>query len=234
MRAFPSYTDEILETLDRLDQYNQWLEDNKRILSQMSATERNAALWAKRRELFGDDAEKIWSGDLLATEARKVKMQDTLALLNKSDNTTIDEKLDVYQGTLHETYKGTPEEFFLNQNSIMAKIFFSIDSVQDQLKQLSPDQRQAEINKIRTKMGFTQEQVEELAKTDAENEQRWDTGLKYMQERDTIVNEFQEPEREEHLNALREKYFKDEAKTIELEEKDFFFRFKRPHIYGRN
>lgn len=233
-RAFPDYAHEILETLGKMDQYNLWLDDNKKMLVRMTATERAAALWAKRRELFGDDAEKIWSGEMLATETRKLKVQDTLAVLNKSDDTTIDEKLDVYQGTLRDTYKGSPEEFILDQNYILSKVFFSIDSVQNELKQLSPDQRQMEINDIRRKMGFPEDQIEALAKRDADNERRWEVGLKYMQKREEIVQESEEPERGEKLKSLREQYFQDEAKTIELEEKDNFFRFKRPHIYGRN
>jgi hypothetical protein len=49
------------------------------------------------------------------------------------------------------------------------------------------------------------------------------------------MNNFKGPEREEKLKALREKYFQDEANTIEREEEnDNFFRFERPHIYGRN
>lgn len=233
-RAFPDYAHETLKTLEKMDQYNLWFTDNKKMLMRMTATERSAALWAKRRELFGNDAEKIWSGEMLATEARKLKVQDTLAILNNSDDTTIDEKLDVYQGTLRDTYKGSPEEFILDQNFILSKVFFSIDSVQKELKQMSPDQRQMEINDIRRKMGFPEEHVETLAKRDADNEQRWETGLKYMQKREEIVQEFEGPEREEKLKSLREQYFKDEAKTIELEEKDDFYRFKRPHIYGRN
>lgn len=233
-RAFPDYADDIMETLNKLDQYNQWLEDNKRVLFQMSAEERSAALWKKRRELFGDDAEKIWAGDMLATEARKAKVKDILAVLNDSKDTNIEEKMDMYQRVLRETYENSPEEYILDQTYLLSKVFFSIDSVQDELKQMSPEERRLEINEIRRKMGFSEKQVEETAKRDADNEQRWDVGLKYMQERDKIVQESEEPLREEKLKALREQYFHDEAKTIELEEKDDFFRFKRPRIYGRN
>jgi hypothetical protein len=233
-RAFPDYADEIIKTLDKLDQYNHWLEDNKKMLSRMTATQRAAALWEKRRELFGDDAEKIWSGEMLATEARKAKMQDTLAVLNKSDDLTIDDKMKIFQGVIRETYKGTPEEYILGQNNILSKVFFSIDSVQDELKKMSPEQRQLEMNNIRKKMGFAEQQVEAMARRDADNTLRWETGLQYMKEREAVVKQYDGPEREEKLNVLREQYFDDEAKTIELEEKDDFYRFKRPHIYGRN
>jgi len=233
-QAFPDYADEIMATLDKMDIYNRWLADNKKILSQMTAGERSAALWKERRELFGDDAEKIWSGDVLASEARKAKVQDTLANLNKSDNTTIDKKIETFQDSLHNAYKGSPEEFILEQNHLMAKVFFSIDSVQDELKKMTPEQRQREMDNIRRKMGFPEEQIEEMGKRDADREQRWENGLNYMQEREDAVKEFKGAEREERLKELREQYFQDEAKTIELEEKDNFFRFNRPRIYGRN
>ena len=85
-RAFPDYADEIMKTLDKLDQYNRWLEDNKITHSKMDMEK-------KKRELFGEDADKIWSGDMLATEVRKAKMQDVMAVLNKSSDTTLDEKI---------------------------------------------------------------------------------------------------------------------------------------------
>ena len=227
-RAFPDYADEIMRTLDKLDQYNRWLEDNKKTHSKVDMEK-------KKRELFGEDADKIWSGDMLATEVRKAKMQDVMAVLNKSSDTTIDEKLDMYRRALNETYKGTPEEFFLEQKDILSKAFFSIDSVQDVLKQMSPEERQQEINNIRSQMGLDPQQVREMAEIDAKREQKWNIGLEYMQERNDIVENFKGAEQEEKLKDLREKYFQDEANTIEREEEnDKFFRFERPHIYGRN
>jgi hypothetical protein len=227
-RAFPAYADEIMRTLDKLDQYSRWLEDNKMMHSKMDMEK-------KKRELFGEDADKIWSGDMLATEVRKAKMQDVMAVLNKSGDTTLNEKLNVYRGALNETYKGTPEEFFLDQKEMLSKVFFSIDSVQDVLKQMNPEERQQEINNIRSKMGLNSHEIEEMAEIDAENERRWNVGLEYMQERNDIVDNFKGQEQEDKLKDLREKYFQDEANTIEREEEnDKFFRFERPHIYGRN
>jgi hypothetical protein len=227
-RAFPDYADEIMRTLAKLDEYNRWLEENKTILSQ-------TALEEKRKELFGNEAEKIWSGGMLATEARKVKMQNAFADLNKSGDMTLGEKLDKYQNALRETYKDTPEEFFLEQKDMLSRVFFSIDSVQDELKQMSPDERQEEINNIRSQMGLDNRQVEQMAQQDAEREQRWNVGLAYMQERNSVVENYSGSEQEEKLKELREKYFHNEANTIEREETtDNFFRFQRPHIYGRN
>jgi len=233
-RAFPDYADEIMETLDKLDVYHQWLKENEPLLSQMTEHERLAALWGKRIELFGEDAKEIWIDEVLATDARRAKMMDVLDFINEAPDTTVEEKLGLYQNVLQEIYEGSPEEYFLTQKPILAKVFFSIDSVQDELKQMDPDQRQMAINKIRREMGFAQQHVEEMEKRDAERNQRWDVGLKYMEARKKVVSEIEGAEKEEKLKALREEYFKDEAKTIELEEKDDFFRYERPRYYGRN
>jgi hypothetical protein len=233
-RAFPDYANDIMNTLSKIDEYNQWLVDNKDALLKMTAMDRTTAMWKKRHELLGDDAEKIWTGETLATDARKAKMKDAMDALNESDGTSIEDKLQVYQGALNSTYKGTPEEFFLENKGMMTMVFFSVDSVQEELKKLSPDARQAEINSIRRQMGYSEEDIEEQAKQDTEREEMWQTGYQYMQQRDKLAAQYQGPELEEKLKALREQYFGATSRTIELEEKDNFFRFKRPRFYGRN
>ena len=233
-RAFPQYADEIMKTMEKLDLYNRWLSDNRDQLMKMTASERLAAMWKKRKELFGEDAEKIWSGEILATEERKAKMQDTLAGLNKSREMSLDAKLGEYKRVLKETYTGTAEEFILNQGGLLSKVFFSLDSVQEELNNLSPAQRQQEINRLRAEMGMTERQVESMARRDADNASRWDTGLQYMEKREAVVKQYEGQEQENRLNDLRKEHFGDEANTIALEEKDGFYRFKRPHIWGRN
>jgi hypothetical protein len=233
-RAFPDFADAIMATLKKLDIYNQWLADNEALLAQMTESEKNAALWEKREALFGDAAKEIWSGELLATDARKKTMQDTMAVLQESRDTTIEEKLDMFTTALHETYDNSPEEFILEYKDMSAKVFFSLDSVQEELKKLPADQRQFEMNQVRREMGFSQEEIEKMEEYDGVREKRWEVGLKYMAERDAVLAESQGPEQEEKLKALREKHFQDEAQTIELEEKDNFFRFKRERVYGRN
>ena len=233
-RAFPQYADEIMKTMEKLDLYNHWLSDNRDQLMKMTASERLAAMWKKRKELFGEDAEKIWSGELLATEERKAKMQDTLAGLNKSREMSLDAKLGEYKRVLKETYSGTAEEFILNQGGLLSKVFFSLDSVQEELNNLSPAERQQEINRLRAEMGMTDRQVDSMARRDADNASRWDTGLQYMEKREAVVKQYEGQEQENRLNDLRKEHFGDEANTIALEEKDGFYRFKRPHIWGRN
>lgn len=233
-RAFPDYADEIMDTLAKLDQYNRWLVENKDMLLKMSESQRSAAMWEKRRELFGDDADKIWKGDMLASDARKAQIKETIDALNEDDGTSIDDKLQVYEGALRNAYKDSPEAFILEQPELLSKVFFSIDSVQNELKKMTPEQRQQTINNIRRQMGSTDEQIAKMTARDTDNEQRWQVGYQYMQKRDEAAKLYQGEELEQKLTSLREQYFGREAGTIELEEKDGFYRFQRPRIYGRN
>jgi len=233
-RAFPELADEIMLTLNKLDKYNRWLKENEPRLAEMNELERKGAIWEKRRELFGDEAEDVWSEEVYAYEQRKQDMKETIRLLDESYDTTIEEKLDIYINTLNKTYEDSPEAYFLKNRGLLAKVFFGIDSVQKELSKMNPDRRQMEINKIRREMGYTQTQIENQEKMDAYHNRRWENGLNYMKERDALAEKFQGPELEEKLKTLREDYFKHEAKTIELEEKDGFFRYERPRVYGRN
>jgi len=233
-RAFPDLADEIIKTLEKMEQYHRWVDENTHLLSQMNEIERQGALWKKRGELFGDDAEDIWTEEVLEYEKRKQDIRETLSSLDASTDTTIHEKLERYQSALSKTYENSPEAYVLENKDMLAKVFFGIDSVQDELKQLDPEQRRWEINKIRSEMGFTQEQVEKMEELDAYRERRWENGLAYMADRENIVQEFEGPELEKRLKELRSKYFKHEEKTIALEEKDGFFRYNRPRVYGRN
>lgn len=233
-KAFPDLADEIINILLKMEKYKSWLEDNAHVLSEMSKLEKEGLIWEKRREILGEDAEEIWSEEVVAFEKKKQELRDTLRYLDGAEDLTIYEKLAEYEATLHDVYEDSPEAFVLQNKSLHAKVFFSIESVQNELKQLEPDQRQLEINNIRREMEFTQQDVERMEEVDAYREKRWENGLAYMEEREGLVQDIKGPELEQALNALQEKYFKHEAKTIRLEEEDGFYRFKRPRIYGRN
>lgn len=108
-QAFPELADEIIVTLKKLEKYNRWLKENELLLAEMNELERKGTLWEKRRALFGDEAEEIWSEEVFAFEERKQIMKDTIRLLDESYDTTIEEKFDIYLSTLNKTYESSPE-----------------------------------------------------------------------------------------------------------------------------
>jgi hypothetical protein len=75
-------------------------------------------------------------------------------------------------------------------------------------------------------MGFSEEEIANRRLLDTEHDRRWETGLKYMQERHQVISTYEGAAQESRLDALRENYFQDEAETIAREEQEGFMRFK--------
>jgi len=231
--AFPRYAESIFSILDRLDIYSEWLIDNQAMLAELSHLEKNGALWEKRRELFGKDANIIWSDELAELAQKQTRIHDTIRQLDQSHDLSLDEKLYQLQALISENHEGSIQELSLNAG-MLAQAFLNFDSVQQNLKQLSPEDRQLEINNVRRQLGFAEEQIENLQAKDEVRNQRWDNGLAYMNERNQLIDTIGEDELASALDALREQYFKADASTIKKEEESDFLRFNRPRKYGKN
>ncbi len=233
--AFPNLADQILANVALMDRYDDWLLDNMRALNDMDLLTQQGTLWAKRRELFGANAELIWSDELSAKAEREAAVQRTVQNLDTAYDTTMNERIFVLKSAFEENMSNLPTEAVLDTRGLMAQVFFGFDSVQKELKQLEPEARQQEIAEIRRQMGFDETRIAELAERDAQREKRWQNGYAYMEARKTLVDNLQGEELEDGLRAVRQKYFGDEALTIQREEEDLgFFRYARPRLYGRN
>ena len=80
--VFPDHADDILQAVKSMDQYNRWLLENAREFSFMSDVDKEQQLWIKRKELFGDAANQIWSSEIAAYEDRKNAIRETIAELH--------------------------------------------------------------------------------------------------------------------------------------------------------
>ncbi|GLQ30354.1 hypothetical protein [Litoribrevibacter albus] len=231
--AFPEQARKIFALVAKLDEYYQWHLDQLVALNEMDPLTREGTVWQKRTDLFGTDAELIWAEELNRTQQKEAKVQETLASLNQADQVTMDERLYILTSTIEEEYQSTLASGLMDK-SMMAGVFFGLDSVQNDLKTMSPEERQEEINRVRKQLGFTDEQIERLSSMDQKNEARWQTGYKYSAARKALESQYTGAELESKLQALREEMFEREAKTIAMEEASGFYRFDRPRVFGRN
>jgi len=214
--------------------YEDWLLENVLTLNDMPPLEYNGELWKKRRELFGDDANKIWSSEITAQEERREVLQKTVAMLDQAHDTTMYERIYILQSSYDEQYSETIENAVFDSKGVLAQTLFGFDSVQKELAVMSSEQRQEEIDTIRRTIGFGEDQIEYLAKQDQVKDKRWLNGYSYMEARQSLLEELSGEELDSALTELREKHFQHEAPTIAREETDEFFRYSRARIYGRN
>jgi len=228
-KAFPDLADQVLQTFHRMDAYNEWFEHNKRDLATMAGDEIQEALRQRREEIFGDDAAEIW-----ASESGEQRIRDTLDILEDASHVPLEDRIELFRGAVEEAYGDRGPAPVSDKRQVMAVAFLSMESVQDELKQMGPDERAESLRQIRRTMGVDEARIEEMERLDAEREERWQSGLRYMVERDELARSYEGVQLDEELRFLRERCFGDQAKTIEAEEASGFFRYTRRRVYGRN
>ena len=232
--AFPELADQIMHVIATMRLYDEWLLDNMLALNDMNLLEQRGELWKKREELFGEDAKKIWSEELTAAEDRREVLQKTVALLDQSFDTTMNERIFILQTAYNEQYDETIENVVFDSKGVLSQVLFGFDAVQKELEALSNEDRQEEINQIRRKMGFDEESIAQLAKKDQKRHRRWENGYKYSDARKELAVNLSGAELDDAVQALQVKFFKHEAPTIAKEERDGMMRFDLPRMYGLN
>lgn len=232
--AFPDRADAILELIAKLETYNDWLMTENRTLMELSPIERSGMLWDKRREIFGDQADMLWADERAAVSEQRQKVQETLERLGKADNLSLEETLYQLRDELDETFDGSMRKL-INDSGAVSGAFFTLESVQEKLASLPPEERQDRIDDVRQQLGFSDEAVERMRERDQERERRWDRGKAYMKEREQVMAQYRDDaDRTKALEELRAEYFEHEAETIRREEESGFYRYERPRVYGRN
>lgn len=231
--AFPELRDEILAVVTKMAAYRDWLENAYLSLREMPALQREGQIWAKRKQLFGDDAEIIWADERIARAAQQQAIHAELEKLDQAHGITLDEAVFQLESAVTEIFGNGLERQLISRGALAASLF-GLDSVQSELKAMPAEDRQAAINRMRKKLGYSEEEVEALAARDQERNQRWQTGNAYMAERQALTQRYAGQQLEQELDALRSRYFENAASTIALEEESGFYRFNRPRVYGRN
>lgn len=231
--AFPDFSEAILMLIARLEQYNEWFASKQNELSTLSFEAQSAAIWDQRRALFGDDADLIWVQEKAELAGRGNTIKAYIDDLDQNSSMSLDEKLYQLQATLAEQQLGSVQGMVTSPSTVV-QAFFSLQSVQTSLENLAPQERQEQINNIRRQSGFSEQRIEELAAQDAKKDERWNKGVAYMAQRESLSQTLEGEALQSALSDLRVEYFEHEAITIEREEADDFWRFKRPRIYGVN
>jgi hypothetical protein len=228
--AFPELYEELAANLKRWVEYERWMKANQGDLQKLGDEDRRANIWQERNRLFGKElAEQIW-----ASELKNQAVASSLAAIDARSNATISEKLTLYKESLGETY-GDKSEVFLERHRHEAMMrFVELQSVQQQLSAMAPEQRSQNLREIRTGMGLDEEALQRWDALDRERDARWAAGAKYMEEREALAKKYSGTALEEQLKPLRERYFGAEAQTIANEEQAGFFRFSRPRVWGRD
>jgi hypothetical protein len=177
--------------------------------------------------------------DLLAAMARSAEANEealraAILRIGEDDALPLRSRLDRYREAVTAARETAPNAPLLENPAMLAEVFLRMEGVQRELAALSPTARSGELAHVRRELGFDEESIARTEAIDDRREARWQNGRAYMQERARLSASFAGDPLQAELHALRDEYFGQEAPTIEAEERDGFFRFERPRIYGRN
>jgi len=169
-----------------------------------------------------------------AGEAEEEALRDALLGIDGAEGLALEARLARWQDALAAARATAPDAPIFGFPTMLAELFLRMDSVQRELAAMNPNDRAAELARIRKQLGFDDAGIARFAERDERNESRWQSGREYMQDRARLEATFEGDALEAELSALRRDRFGDQAPTIEREERAGFYRFERPRIYGRN
>jgi len=225
---FPQWPD-LEKKLLALEDYNQWMEDLKPKMQFSSAHDRNQAIWAKRVELFGEDAYKIWEAAL-----KSEQMHEKLAEVDSSAD-TFSEKSAQYIENMKSIYGEqviAPNQPHATQ--MMAQ-FLQLQSVQKELQALPAEQQTQQLREFRSAMGMDAQALQRWDALDQERAAFRTKGNQYMEQRERLSSQFEGDQLNNKLAALRSSLFTpEEADILSKEESSGYYRFSMPQIIGQN
>ncbi|MBI5896232.1 MAG: hypothetical protein HZB24_09610 [Desulfobacterales bacterium] len=224
--AFPEQADRLYAQFLLWEEYTAWMQGNYQATIAMPADQRRDFIWAKRKQFFGEEATLIW-----AKEIEEQQVSDAVAELGQLRQAPFEEKAAYYNARLEEIYADQFEAYKRKYPQKVMDQFLSAEDVQEDLRNMPPDQRQARLDDFRRSIGMNEEAVKRWSDLDGTRETRWQTGETYMQRRAQILNEKGD---DAELDSLGNELFGAEAQTIKDEEESGYFRFQRKRIYGQN
>ncbi len=227
--AFPEFAEEIYDRYQKLAAFKQCIKDNYRLIVGMDAEARKNFLWEMRRRFFGDEAEVIWE-----MEIKKEQLADSLKAINREKNMPLGDKMNYYLAEIDAIFKDRAGAYKQSYRQTVMDQFLKVESVQKNLRQMSPKARRENLDRFRKKMGLDEAARKRWEKLDRVRDRRWEAGRDYMQARKKLLSESGGDDPEHKLDRLRKTYFGDRAKIIKQEEKAGVFRFERKRVYGKN
>jgi hypothetical protein len=235
-RAFPELADQILLAIANMDAYDEWLVDSYLDLNDMNAVAKDNTVWNKRIELFGEeDARLIWNEEIAQDQQRERNVKTVMTELNTAYDMPLEDRVYTMQVAMQDNYGDTPEGLLMGTASVTTQMVFRLDSVQKELAAMEAGERQETINQMRLQLGFPEDRIGVLAEQDKKNDEMWDKGNAYMEEREALVATYQGEDLETELDLLRLKHFDDRsAYSLKQEEALGMMRYERQRIYGLN
>ena len=227
--TFPDLVELLLPRFQNLLSYNEWALAQRDQVANMSELERRQFTWAKRTELFGDDAEMIWQGNL-----RSERVQDVLADLKDNPELPLEQKIDYYLEQFNEIYQSDAAQALGNHRQEVMDQFLTVDTVQNDLHKMPEPERRQHLRQLRKAVGLDEDALTRWDELDTVRAQRWHEGKNYLEQRAQVTATVQGDELETKIQELQQRIFGEGAAIIRNEEATGYFRYEGEQQLGLN
>ncbi len=140
------------------------------------------------------------------------KISDMLGRLDGRRDLSAYEKMRAYSTFTKSLYpessdlaSGKSVDEIMVRNYDLANSFLEMDSVQSDLRGMSPAERASYLKQLRLSVGLKEDEVRKMAEVDAIRDRLWENGPAYNKERSDIMAKYDGDERERRLDEARKK-----------------------------
>lgn len=228
-KLFPEMSEALLARFGAYNDYMDWMGQQAQ-RSFANPAERKRALWDKRHALFGADADRIWMEDI-----RLDKVSAALDRIRTS-SAPFGSKVDSLVSGLRDAYgdKYRQVDGLVKTTALMEE-FLKLDSVQQDLRRQSAEQRAESLRKLRSDLGMDGAALERWEQLDAQRAQRRTAGEEYMAERARLEKQYAGEALQVQVQGLQNRLFGPaEAEYIRNEEASGYYRFREAQTIGVN
>jgi hypothetical protein len=227
-QMYPDNAAELIAKYQAWGNYNAWLLTERDVLRALSAEERRDALWAKRFDAFGADAELIW-----AAELRNRKIEEALRSAERLADVDSVQKLNHFLATVESALGDSSATLLKTRQTELMNRFLNLAAVQQELRQMPADKRLLSLAEIRSGLGMDAKAVGRWSELDQRRDQAWTVGANYMQLRQQLVSGYDGVEQQDRIHILQNELFADKADLIQREEQGGFFRYMGERHIGK-
>jgi hypothetical protein len=223
--VFPDQAQALYARFLSLQQYSQWLTENRDGLRRLSAMERRAALWQARELAFGADAQDIW-----AAEKRSQDLGDALASLPEELAPVA--RAQQFRHAVEQVYGDDAQSVLAQKRTELINHLLDQPSLQSSLRSMPATQRRETLSEVRAAMGMPEDALQRWQQLDQQRDQIWETGQAYLVQRQELLQQYPN-DAEWHIAELQDALLGHMAVQVRQEEQSGFYRYANARRIGR-
>ncbi|MGJ8669523.1 MAG: hypothetical protein ACSHXK_08555 [Oceanococcus sp.] len=223
--VFPDQAQELYQRFLSLQQYSQWLTENRDQLRRLSASARRTALWEARELAFGVDAQDIW-----AAEKRSQDLGDALASL--PEELAPVERAQQFLHAVEQVYGDDAQELLAQKRTELINHLLDEPSLQSNLRSMPASQRRETLSGVRAAMGMPEDALQRWQQLDLQRDQIWESGQLYAAKRQALLEQYPN-DAQWRISELQDELLGDLAGQLRQEEQSGFYRYANARRIGR-